>query len=114
MTDDEAIRAVAEQQQAIGSMSRLLNALLDISTLGPGLPVPGAPVTVQVYVPLPFGATMLVLADGTGSGSVALGIPFVSSFVGLPVATQVIAFDPAMPDPLPLGTSVGMQLLVGN
>jgi signal transduction histidine kinase/ActR/RegA family two-component response regulator len=40
VTDDEAVRAVAEQQQAIGSMSRLLNALLNISTLESGAVTP--------------------------------------------------------------------------
>jgi two-component system, sensor histidine kinase len=36
VTDEQAVRAVVEQQQAIGSMSRLLNALLDVSMLESG------------------------------------------------------------------------------
>jgi hypothetical protein len=85
--------------------------LLGIGALGPGFPVAGAPATVQVYVtPL---ATVLVLADGLGAGSVPFAIPAVGALAGLPVPAQVVAFDAAMVDAVPIGTSVGLQLVVG-
>ncbi len=85
--------------------------LLNLGGLGAGTPVFGAPATVLIYVnPL---ATPLLLADGAGDAALPLGIPASSSFVGLPLAAQIVAFDAAMADPVPIGTSVGMALVVG-
>lgn len=85
--------------------------LLTLGALGSGFPVAGAPATVLIYVsPL---ATPLLLADGLGAASTPLGIPAASAFVGLPIAAQILAYDPALADPVPVGTSVGMALVVG-
>ncbi|MBM4063578.1 MAG: hypothetical protein FJ265_21135 [Planctomycetes bacterium] len=85
--------------------------LLGLGQLGSGVPVPGAPATVLVHVaPL---STQLVIADGFGDASLPFGLPANPGFVGVLVAAQFLAFDPAMPDPVPIGGSPGMQLVVG-
>lgn len=86
--------------------------LVAIGAAGPGVPVLGAPATVLIYVnPL---STPLLLADGIGNASLPLGIPAANSFVGLPLAAQIVAFDTAMSDPVPIGTSVAIELVVGT
>lgn len=86
--------------------------LLGIGGLGSGTSVPGAPATVQVYLsPL---QTNLLLADGTGAASSSLAIPAINGLVGLPISAQVVAFDPALAAAVPIGTSVGMAVVVGN
>lgn len=85
--------------------------LLGIGNLGAGVPVLGAPATVQIYVtPL---ATLLILADNLGAGSVPFGIPAVNALAGLPIPSQIVAIDLGMVEPAPIGTSVGMQINVG-
>jgi hypothetical protein len=86
--------------------------ILDLGVLGAGTPVPGAPATVLVYANPT--ATFFLLADAGGGAAQPFGIPAVGSLSGIPVAGQVIAFDSLLPDPLPIGTSVGMQLVVGK
>jgi hypothetical protein len=86
--------------------------LLTLGTLGSGLPVPGAPPTVQLYVS-PFVAN-LVFSNGLGNASFALGLPAANALAGLPIAAQVADFDPTLAFPVPIGTSQGMQLVVGN
>jgi hypothetical protein len=85
--------------------------VMALGDLGAGISVPGAPVTVQIYLnPI---IAMLALADGNGDTSLPFGIPNIGAFAGLPVTTQFLAYDPTMPDAVPAGTSVGMQFVVG-
>ena len=86
--------------------------LLGIGSLGAGTTVPGAPATVLVYVsPL---QTNLVLGDGSGNGSSPLAIPPINGLIGLPLTAQVIAYDPALAAAVPIGSSQGLQVVVGN
>jgi hypothetical protein len=75
-------------------------------------PLPGALPTVAIFVnPL---ATPLLLADLVGAASHPLPIPAANSLAGLPLPTQVVAFDPAMVVPVPIGTSIGLKVTIGQ
>jgi hypothetical protein len=87
--------------------------LLSLGSLGAGFPLPGAPATLLIYV-APNGQGLLLLADALGNASQPLGIPPIPGLVGLPLALQVLAFDPTLVEPLPFGSSVGMQVRIGN
>lgn len=87
--------------------------LLDIGTLGAGQQIPGAPVGALVFLnPLSLVA-QLVLADGLGATSLPFGIPNAGALAGLPIASQFLSYDPMLADPIPFGTSGGMQIVVG-
>jgi len=101
---------------ALGASNLLPNgfafSLLGIGAAGAGTPVTGAAATVLVYVnPV---TTQLLLADGNGDASMPLPLPNVTAFVGLPLVAQVLAFDGALPDAVPLGSSAALTLQVGN
>jgi hypothetical protein len=85
---------------------------LGIGQLGPGFPIPGAPATVQIYV-TPT-ATLFLVADPAGNVTQPFALPAVPAYIGTPVAAQVVAIDFNLPDPLGLGSSVGMQLVIGG
>ena len=85
--------------------------LLGFGALGTGTPIAGAPATVRIYGnPM---ATQLLIADGGGGASLPLVVPNSLAFTGLGVTAQIVAIDPALPDPIPIGTSPGLQLIVG-
>jgi hypothetical protein len=87
---------------------------LGLGSLQPtGTQVPGAPTTLNLYVS-PIANTSVLLADGSGNASLPLPLPSGTALLGLPLAAQTIVLDSAMPDPLPLGASVGMQVLLGQ
>jgi hypothetical protein len=83
------------------------------NTLPFGIPVPGAPSTFFVYVN-PVASTNLLLSDQTGAAVLPFSLPNNPSYVGVTLATQVVALDPALPNSLPLGSSVGMQIVIGQ
>lgn len=83
------------------------------NVLSTGIQVPGAPATLNLYVN-PIANTSVLLADGSGNAAQALPLPATNSLLGLPLAAQAIAYDSAMADPLPLGASVAMQVLLGQ
>lgn len=84
--------------------------------LGPvqsfGIPVPGAPATLNLYLnPL---TTSLILGDATGSASLPLPLPAAASFLGTVLAAQNLVIDFLLTAPLPLGASNGMQVSIGR
>jgi len=86
--------------------------LLGIGALGPGAPVPGAPATVAIYVnPI---STVLLFADPLGNTSYGLPLPPSNSLAGLPLTAQTVDFDVALPFAVPIGSSQGLQVVVGN
>jgi hypothetical protein len=78
-----------------------------------GVPIPGAPPCIQIYV-LPD-ALMATVSDAFGASWVPLPIPAGASFGGAQVAAQAIVWDPLIVgyDP-PIGQTEAMQILVGN
>lgn len=72
----------------------------------------GAPGTVQIYV-TPLAANLL-LADLVGAADYPLPLPAANAFAGLPLPTQVVAFDPALAFPAPIGTSIGLKVTLGQ
>ncbi len=78
-----------------------------------GIPIPGAAATAFLYVN-PIASTNLLITDATGAATIAFGLPLLPGFVGIQLGAQTIAFDPLLPDPLPLGTSSGMQVTIGQ
>jgi len=86
--------------------------LLGIGGFAAPTTIPGAPGTAEIYVsPL---ASILLLADPLGAADYSLPLPQSNSLAGLPLPSQLIAFDPAMAFPIPLGTSAGLQVTIGQ
>jgi hypothetical protein len=84
--------------------------------LGPangfGIPLPGAPATLNVYLsPL---STSLILADATGAASLPLPLPSGANFLGTVLSAQILVIDFVLTDPLPLGASNAMQITIGQ
>lgn len=84
--------------------------------LGPvqsfGIPVPGAPTTLNLYLnPL---TTSLILGDANGSASLPLPLPAAAGFLGTILAAQNLVIDFQLTLPLPLGASNGMQVAIGQ
>lgn len=75
-------------------------------------PVPGAPATVNTYV-APV-STVLLFSDGLGAASFGLGLPASNALAGLPLTTQSVDFDTALPYATPIGCSQAVQIVVGN
>ena len=89
--------------------------LVGLGSLTTGSPVTGAPPSVQIY--LAQGSILLsnlLLADASGNATSSLAIPPVNGLVGLPVVAQVVAFDPTLSAAVPIGSSQGMAIVVGN
>lgn len=78
-----------------------------------GIPLPGAPASFNLYVN-PIANTVLLITDALGNATLPLGLPSASAMAGLPLAVQVISYDGLMLDPLPLGASIAMQILLGQ
>lgn len=85
---------------------------LDVGPLLPGVPVPGAPPTLALYANPAFVGTALNTPAGTSAFPFPL--PPVNALVGTPVAAQWFDLDVALPYALPLGSSRGCQLVLGN
>lgn len=87
--------------------------LFSLGNLDPGYAIPGAAPTALGYVN-PILGSILWVADGTGNATIALPLPGINSIAGLPLCLQLLDVDLALPFALPIGTSPGMQVLVGN
>lgn len=85
---------------------------IDLGVLLPGVPVPGAPATVLLYASPTFVAA--VLNSAAGDASFAFPMPAVNTLIGTNLAAQWFDLDFTLPDALPLGSSRGCQLVLGN
>lgn len=86
--------------------------LLGIGGFTPGLPVPGAPISVTIYVnPV---STVLLFTDALGTTSYGLPLPPINALAGLPVTAQSIDFDVALAAAVPIGCSQALQATIGN
>lgn len=85
---------------------------LDVGFLLPGVPVPGAAPTLALYANPTFVGTVLNAPNGTASFPFPL--PPSNALVGTPIAAQYFDLDVALPYALPLGSSRGCQLVLGN
>ena len=82
------------------------------SDLSFGIPLPGAPATLNVYLsPL---STSLILADAIGSAALPLPLPTSATFLGTVLSAQNLVIDFVLTVPLPLGASNAMQITVGQ
>ncbi|MCA8953008.1 MAG: lamin tail domain-containing protein [Planctomycetes bacterium] len=80
----------------------------------PGTQIAGAQAGALLYVSNVGAAVVLNLTGAAGTSSTPLPIPCVTLLTGLPIGAQIIDYDPALSDPLPLGTSAGLTSIVGN
>jgi hypothetical protein len=87
--------------------------LLTLGFLDPGQAIPGAQPGANVYV-VPILSTNLLFSTAIGTAAQSLAIPCDHSIVGLPIAGQILDLDFSLPFPVPVGTSVGQQIVVGN
>lgn len=87
--------------------------LLGVGNLNAGVPLPGAPASAHVYLNN-IAASFLLIADGQGGAAVNMPIPSLSHLVGVQLTAQVLALDFVMPEPLPIGCSDGMRMVIGN
>lgn len=74
--------------------------------------IPGAPATAQLYV-LPL-VSDIVVGDGVGAVIHALPIPSANVLAGTSVTAQLAALDPALVAALPIGTSIGLRVTIGQ
>jgi hypothetical protein len=85
---------------------------LDVGALLPGVPVPGGAPTLALYANPAFVGT--ALNSATGTAAFALPLPAVNALIGTPVAAQYFDVDAGLPYALPLGSSRGCQIVLGN
>lgn len=85
---------------------------LDIGALLPGLPLPGAQPSLLLYANPTVTAAMF--NSPTGTSSYALPLPPANALIGTQVATQYFDLDFTLPYALPLGSSGGAQIVIGN
>lgn len=85
---------------------------LDLGVLLPGIPVPGAPATVLLYAAPTFVGA--VLNSAAGAAAFAFPMPPSNSLVGTYLAAQYFDLDVTLPAALPLGSSRGCQMVLGN
>ena len=83
------------------------------SSFPTGYPIAGAPSTVNGYV-LPIVASLLGSADATGEVSFPLPLPQNNGLIGVLLSCQLGDLDLAMPFATPVGTSQGMEIVIGN
>lgn len=80
----------------------------------PGIQLPGAPTGALLFVNNVGAATILNINGPNGMTTNALPIPCDTLFSDLPLEAQIVDVDLNMPDPLPVGTSPGLSIIVGN
>jgi hypothetical protein len=85
---------------------------LDVGALLPGVPVPGAQPGLLLYANPTFVGT--ALNSATGTSAFPFPLPPENALVGAPIAAQWFDLDVALPYALPLGSSRGCQILLGN
>lgn len=87
--------------------------VVGFSSFAPGFPIPGAPPTALGYV-LPIQASAIGFADANGNVRFAFPIPCNVGYLGISLVTQIADFDFSLPNALPIGTSRGMEMIVGQ
>ena len=86
--------------------------VLGLGPAGPGVPVPGAPAALQLYVaPTVIGT---VLNSAGGSATSPLGIPATNSLVGTVISGQFFDLDVTLGTALPFGSSDAATITLGN
>jgi Lamin Tail Domain len=85
---------------------------LDLGTLLPGVPVPGAQPALLLYANPTILAT--VFNSPAGTASYPLPLPPVNSLIGTVLSAQYFDFDFSLPFPLQVGSSGGAQITIGN
>jgi hypothetical protein len=85
---------------------------LDVGALLPGLPLPGAQPSLLLYANPTF--TSAQFNSPTGTASFNFAIPPVNALIGTQLATQYFDLDFTLPFALPLGSSGGAQITIGN
>jgi hypothetical protein len=86
--------------------------VFDLGPLQPGGPLPGAQPGLFLYVNPTILAT--VFNSSIGTASYALPLPPVNSLIGTVLSTQYFDFDFSLLFPLPIGSSGGAQITIGN
>lgn len=87
---------------------------LTIGPLGPGIPIPGAQPGALLYIGLPETTSAVTLSDIGGNASQIVPLPCLPVLAGLAVGGQWFVLDPLLPTPLPLATSPGALIQIGN
>lgn len=85
---------------------------LDLGALLPGVPLPGAQPSLLLYANPAF--TSAQLNSPTGTASLAFPLPPANALIGTQLATQYFDLDFTLPFALPLGSSGGALITVGN
>ncbi|MCR9243839.1 MAG: lamin tail domain-containing protein [bacterium] len=86
---------------------------LGIATM-PGVQISGAPIGARVFINNLDATVVLHTNSATGSTVTTVPIPCDSLLTGLPFAAQIFDVDLSLPTAIPLGTSRGLALVVGN
>lgn len=85
---------------------------LEVGALLPGVPLPGAQPSLLLYANPGF--TSAQFNTGAGTASFNFAIPPVNALIGTQLATQYFDLDFTLPFALPLGSSGGAQITIGN
>jgi len=85
---------------------------LDVGALLPGVPLPGAQPSLLMYANPGFTAAQF--NTGAGTASFNFAIPPINALNGTQLATQYFDLDFTLPFALPLGSSGGAQITIGN
>ncbi len=85
---------------------------IDFGALLPGLPVPGGQPGLLVYA----APTILSTVFNTGGGTASFGLPLPpnNALIGAQLSTQYFDLDFTLPFAIPLGSSGGAQITIGN
>ena len=59
-------------------------------------------------------ATVLLFSDGLGNTSYGFPLPAANSMAGLPITGQTVDLDSNLPFGVPIGSSQGLQITIGN
>jgi hypothetical protein len=108
---------------SVGNAGLLINAsnlypfgisivALEVGALLPGLPLPGAQPSLLLYANPGFTAAQF--NTGAGTASFNFAIPPINALIGTQLATQYFDLDFSLPYALPLGSSGGAQITIGN
>jgi hypothetical protein len=108
---------------SVGNAALLINAsnlypngisivAMEVGALLPGVPLPGAQPSLLLYANPGFTAAQF--NTGAGTASFNFAIPPINALIGTQLATQYFDLDFTLPFALPLGSSGGAQITIGN
>lgn len=80
----------------------------------PGTQIPGAQAGALLFVDNVGAATFFNANDAQGNSVNGCPLACSATFTGLPLAAQIIDFDLSLPDAVPVGTSAGLDITLGN